>query len=99
MASESDTLKKDVEELRSALEKLTKDVSSVSKSLAEEMKARAGRTADDVAESARNVAGEISAKGRETAEAVEDTVRNRPFQSVMVAFGAGLLLAQLLRKR
>ena len=99
MASESESLKKDIEELRAILDKLGKDVSSISHSLAEDLKTRASRTADDIRDGARTVAGEIGEKGKESVEVIEKTVRDRPFQSLLVAFGAGLLLAQFLRKR
>lgn len=98
MASDSETLKRDVEALRASLDKLSKDVASMSQSLANELKARAEHTADDLRDSAHTVTDQIGAKGKESAEALEKTVRERPFQSLLVAFGAGLLLAQLLRK-
>lgn len=99
MPTENDALKKDIQELRESLDKLTKDVSAIGASLADEVKTRAGRTADSVREGARNAAGEIGAKGKQTVDTVENTVRERPLQSVMVAFGVGLLLAQLVRRR
>jgi ElaB/YqjD/DUF883 family membrane-anchored ribosome-binding protein len=99
MANDSEDLKKDIETLRATIEKLAKDVSSINNSLAEDLKTRAGRAADDVRDSARTVASEIGEKGRESAETIEKTVRDRPFQSLLVAFGTGLLLAQFLRKR
>jgi ElaB/YqjD/DUF883 family membrane-anchored ribosome-binding protein len=99
MANESEVLKKDIEELRASMEKLTKDVGALSRSLADELKARASRTAASARESAEAIAHEIGEKGRESTESIERTVRERPFQSLLVAFGAGLLLAQVLRKR
>lgn len=98
MASDSETLKQDIAELRASLDKLSKDVASISQSLAQDLKARATGTADDLRDRARAVAGDISAKGKESAEALENTVRERPLQSLLIAFGVGLLLAHLLRK-
>ncbi|MEX2615970.1 MAG: hypothetical protein WD767_07740, partial [Alphaproteobacteria bacterium] len=99
MASDSETLKKDIAELRASIETLTRDVTSMSQSMSDGLKERASRTADSVRNGARNAANEIGVKGRQSAEAVENTVRDKPLQSLVVAFGAGLLLAQLLRKR
>ena len=100
MANEnSEDLKKDIETLKATIDKLAKDVSAISGSLAEDLKSRASRTADDIRGGARSVASEISEKGRESTEAIEKTVRDRPFQSLLIAFGTGLLLAQFLRKR
>lgn len=98
MATESDTLRKDMADLRASLDKLSKDVSALSQSVADDMKSRAGQTAEALRDSARNLADDIGTKGKESAELVEKTVRERPFQSLIAAFGAGLLLAQLLRR-
>jgi ElaB/YqjD/DUF883 family membrane-anchored ribosome-binding protein len=98
MATESETLRKDVQELRAAMEQLTKDVSTISQSLAKDLKGRASETADGLRDSARSAAHQIGEKGRESTETMEQTVRERPFQSLLVAFGAGLLLSQFLRR-
>jgi ElaB/YqjD/DUF883 family membrane-anchored ribosome-binding protein len=98
MASDSETLKQDMAELRASLDRLSKDVASISQSLAQELKSRATGKADDLRDRARAVADDVSAKGKESAEALEKTVRERPLQSLLIAFGAGLLLAHLLRK-
>lgn len=99
MDSESESLKRDIEELRAAFDKLGKDVSSMGLAQAEDLKARASRTVNDIREGARAVAGEIGEKGKESLDAIEKSVRDRPIQYLLIAFGAGLLLAQLLRKR
>lgn len=98
MASESETLRKDVEELRTSLDRLNKDVGALSQSLMKEVKERASRTADDLRSNAQSIASEIGVRGRESAEAVEKTVREHPLQSLLIAFGAGMLLAQLTRR-
>ncbi|CAN0449939.1 unnamed protein product [Ectocarpus fasciculatus] len=99
MASETETLKKDIDELRGSIEKLSKDVSSMGQSMAQDLKAKAGNAAESIRDGAKATAQQIGEKGKQGAEAVENTVRERPFQSLLVAFGAGLLLAQLLRRR
>lgn len=99
MATESETLKKDIEELRSSIEKLSKDVSTMGDSMAKDLKARAGEAAGNIRDGAKAVASDIGAKGKQSAEAVEQTVREHPLQSLLVAFGAGLLISQLIRKR
>jgi ElaB/YqjD/DUF883 family membrane-anchored ribosome-binding protein len=88
MSTRSETLNKDIDELRAAVEKLTGDVSEIGKAMAGDARDAAGRKAREIGESGRKAAG-----------AVEDTVRERPVQSLAVAFGAGLLLAGLLRRR
>ncbi len=83
MASESETLRKDMEELRASVEKLTKDMADLSQSWTNDMKSRAGHTAEALRDTARTVADEIGAKTKESAEVVEKTVRERPFQSLI----------------
>lgn len=87
MTTRSDTLHKDIDELRAAVEKLTGDVTEIGKSVAGDARSAAGQKAREIGETGRKAAG-----------AVEDTVRERPVQSLAVAFGAGLLLAGLLRR-
>jgi ElaB/YqjD/DUF883 family membrane-anchored ribosome-binding protein len=99
MASEAETLKKDIDELRKALDSLGKDVGAISKSLAEDAKSRATKAAEHVRDGAKDFVNDVGAKGKQTAQAVETKVRENPLQSLAVAFGAGLIIAQLLRRR
>lgn len=99
MANDADTLRKDIEELRQSVDKLTKDVSSLSKSLADQWKADAAGAARQVRKSAAAVADDITARGRESTEAMERAVKDHPFQGLVLAFGLGLLLAQILGRR
>ena len=99
MANDSENLKKDIETLKATIDKLAEDVSSLSASMADDLKPRASGKADEVREDARSVGGEMCEKGRQSVEAIENTVRDRPFQSLMFAFGTGLLLAQFLHRR
>lgn len=99
MASETEVLKKDLEDLRKSIETLTKDVGVISKSMAEQAKTDAKATLRDARSSASEFANDIGAKGRESAEAVENAVRENPFQGLLIAFGAGLVLAQFIGRR
>jgi len=85
--------------LRASIERLTKDVASLSHALTDVLKSRAGQAADDIRDGVRTATGEIGDKAKDTKDAVEHTIRERPFQSLLAAFGAGLLIAQLFRKR
>lgn len=97
--TEAETLKKDLDELRHSVERLSKDVSSLSKSLADQLKTEASSAAHQARKSAAAVADEINAKGKESAEAMENAVKEHPFQGLLIAFGIGLLLSQILAKR
>lgn len=88
----------DMVELRASIDRLTKDVASLTHSLGDVLKSRAGQTADGIGEGFKTAAGEICDKSKHSKEAVEHTIRERPFQSLLVAFGTGLLIARLFRK-
>jgi ElaB/YqjD/DUF883 family membrane-anchored ribosome-binding protein len=64
MANETEALRKDIEQLRASLEKLTKDVGDLSQSWTNDMKARAGQTAETLRDSARNLAERSVARAR-----------------------------------
>lgn len=98
-ASDTEALKKDIEELRATLEKLTKDVGTVSQSMAEQLKTRATVTAEGLRDSAQHLASEIGARSAESAKAVESKVRENPVQSLLISFGVGLLLSHLFTRR
>ena len=50
-------------------------------------------------ESARNACAALQAKALEQVDAAEDVVRDRPFQSVAIAAGVGLVLGLILGRR
>ena len=85
-------------ELRASIERLTKDVASLSHSLTDIVKSRIGHAADDIREGVKTAAGEISEKSKESKDAIERTIRERPFQTLLGAFSVGLLIALLFRK-
>lgn len=92
-------LKKDIDELRSALNTLTRDLRSAVDANAKSASAKAGEKLDEVRRDAADIAHKVADRGRESAEAVADAVKERPLQSLLVAFGIGLLLSRLLDRR
>lgn len=98
MASETETLKKDMAELQSTIDKLTKDMGQLSKAVGEDLQSRANGSAAEIKDRARKVAANARDKGRESVEAVETHVSENPLRSLIVAFGAGILISQLLRR-
>lgn len=98
MTSETIHAKADMAELRANLDKLTEDVAKISHSMASVIKSSAGRAANNVSDGVRTAVEEIKEKGKDSKDAIENTIQERPFQSLLVAFGAGLLIAQLFRK-
>jgi ElaB/YqjD/DUF883 family membrane-anchored ribosome-binding protein len=99
MTTDTKQEKDDMAELRASVDRLTKDVAALSHSLADILKERVGQAADDIREGVKTAAGEIGEKSKASKEAVEQTIRERPYQCLLAAFGAGLLIAQLFHKR
>tara|TARA_R110002110_G_scaffold91964_12_gene239289 strand:- start:5522 stop:5821 length:300 start_codon:yes stop_codon:yes gene_type:complete len=99
MSTSNDAIKKDIDDLRAVLNQLTSDVSELSKSTATNLKSQGEKKAAELKAGVQAGSQAAVEKGRESAAAIEGTVRERPFQSLMVAFGAGLILSQILRKR
>jgi len=95
--SETEALKHDMVELRETLDKLAKDVSAVSRSMADDVRSSATHRAHQINEGAQHLANDALEAGRRSGEAVTESVRQHPMQSLLIAFGSGLVLAQLLR--
>ena len=87
MASETENLKNDVAELQASINKLTKDMSTLSKSIG-----------NNVGENAKRVADQARERGKQSADAVEAHVAENPFRSLLIAFGAGVVISQLIRR-
>lgn len=94
-----ETLRQDIDELKSALAGLTKDVKKVAEARQDDVAGSARAKFEEIGQNASRFARKAAERGREGAEAVGETVRDRPVQSLLVAFGAGLLLARLLDRR
>lgn len=94
-----DALRKDIDDLKAALAELSKDVKSSAEAREHRFAEAARSKIEDIEHGAADFAKRAADRGRQSAEAVENTVRERPVQSLLVAFGAGLLLAKLLDRR
>ncbi|MEQ8741225.1 MAG: hypothetical protein RLO05_05660 [Rhodospirillales bacterium] len=92
MATQDETLKKDMAELRAALDQLTKDVSTLSKNFASSINS-------EVRENMKKAADQAREKGKQSAEAVGVAVGEHPFRSLLIAFGAGVLMSLLVSRR
>lgn len=99
MASETDTLKKDMADLRASIDALTKDVSTMSRSFADDAKNGASKKAEELRDNINKVAGQARDKSKESVEAVSTSVAENPLRSLVFAFGAGVVISQLLQRR
>lgn len=85
-------LKKDIEGLKDAVAKLIADAK-------EEGRTRGRNANAAVSDKAAEIGHALGEQGRKSAAAIEKTVQNRPVQSLLIAFGVGVLVSQLLRRQ
>lgn len=94
-----DVLKKDIDELKAALKALTGDLKGLVDTNADSAAKKAGEKLGEIRQDMAGAAQKVADQGRQSAEAVADAVKERPLQSLIVAFGVGLLLTRLLDRR
>jgi ElaB/YqjD/DUF883 family membrane-anchored ribosome-binding protein len=106
MATANRSLEEEFDALKAALEALRKDISSRFNSFgdatADELMTRGrragaavGRAASDLWDDASN---EASRRGRKGAVALGHRIEERPFVSVVIAFGIGLVIGGLISR-
>ena len=94
-----DTLRKDIDALSAAVKTLTEDIGKAAKTNGASFTERAGEKLDAAGAEAGRLAHKVADRGRAAADSVADVARERPFQSMLVAFGVGLVAAKLLDRR
>jgi ElaB/YqjD/DUF883 family membrane-anchored ribosome-binding protein len=98
--------KDDLETLRADLKGIREDLTHVM----EGMKGTAGQKVKEVAQNLKesgeqvgmpvlDQVGRVKEKGTELAAQLEEHVRERPMTSLLVAFGAGLILSRMMERR
>ncbi|WP_027891199.1 YhjD/YihY/BrkB family envelope integrity protein [Calidithermus chliarophilus] len=97
-ALEESGARADFEALKADFQALRSDVMSLMSSLKE----TAGSKAKDLANELRHTGGELThqvkEKGSEIAATLETQVKDRPLMSLLVAFGAGLVLSRMINR-
>ncbi len=101
LEDEFDMLKAELDTLRKGISSL---VSSFGDAATDEVKTRGqraraavGRASDRAGEVWDDVANEVSRRGREGVDVVGQQIEERPFISILAAFGVGLLIGRLSR--
>jgi ElaB/YqjD/DUF883 family membrane-anchored ribosome-binding protein len=109
MAAANRNLEEELDTLKASLDTLRKDVSSLASSFGDaatdEVRTR-GRRARAAVGRATNRAGEVwddatsevSRRGREGVASLEHQIDERPFISVLVAFGIGVVIGKLTNR-
>jgi ElaB/YqjD/DUF883 family membrane-anchored ribosome-binding protein len=96
-------------DIKAGLDTLRKDISSLVSSFGDaatdEVRTRGrrartavGRVTDRASEVWDDATDEASRRGREAAAALEQQIEKRPFISVLVAFGIGVVIGKLINR-
>jgi ElaB/YqjD/DUF883 family membrane-anchored ribosome-binding protein len=86
----------EIKALKDDLAGLRKDMQTLVKTVGEDAKSRGRETMNKAKAEAGHYADEAVARGREGVAAIESHIEDRPFTSVLIAFGIGLVLGKLL---
>ncbi len=100
-SSENDlqTLRDDMATLRADFKKFSDDLKVLGRGQADAARDELGETAERMREEFRRILDETGTRGRQSLETVESEIGARPLTSVLISFGAGLLLAKLLERK
>jgi len=109
MAATHRNLEEEFDTLKASLDTLRKDISSLVSSFGDaatgevrtrrrRARAAVGRATDRAGEVWDDATNEASRRGREGVAAVEQQIEERPFISVLVAFGIGLVIGKLINR-
>jgi ElaB/YqjD/DUF883 family membrane-anchored ribosome-binding protein len=92
-------LSKDVDAIKTDLDALRKDFSSVLETIRGTAKSRAESEIDALQKRLNQIAADVQTSGREGLRAVEGQIGEKPLVSVAVAFAVGLMLGKLFDRR
>lgn len=90
-----DTIREDLAALKKTIETLANDFNRAGDSALDQAGERLGETIRKL----RAQLSDVTDRGRRSAESVTSTVSERPVQSLMIAFAAGMIIAQVLKRR
>lgn len=90
------TYEDEIKVLKDDLAGLRKDMQTLVKTVGDDAKARGRETVNKAKAEATHYADEAMSRGREGFAAIESQIEERPFTSVLMAFGIGLVVGKLL---
>jgi ElaB/YqjD/DUF883 family membrane-anchored ribosome-binding protein len=94
-----DTLRADLAALRASLEEVTSDLLNVGKDSATIAGRRLGERTAASRERLRNAYGAARDQSARAIEGLQTTIEDRPFVSIVAAFGLGFVLGKMLDRR
>jgi ElaB/YqjD/DUF883 family membrane-anchored ribosome-binding protein len=92
-------IKQDLAALRKTIDDLADDFNRAGDNAVEEAAARFGETVKKLRAQLNEAVQDVAERGRRSAETVTSSVSERPMQSLMLAFAAGMIIAQFLKRR
>jgi ElaB/YqjD/DUF883 family membrane-anchored ribosome-binding protein len=109
MAAADRNLEEELDTLKTDLDTLRKDISSLATSFGDaatdeirtrgrHARAAVGRVTDRAGEVWDDATSEASRRGREGVAALEHQIDERPFLSVLLAFGIGVVIGRLIHR-
>jgi ElaB/YqjD/DUF883 family membrane-anchored ribosome-binding protein len=103
-AADTETLKRDFDQLRSTLDSVKDRLGENAHDVLERISAyldsgSLGARVDTIEDELSRLGGRLKDSGREAATKLEHEVTAKPLASVAIAFGIGLLAAGILRRR
>lgn len=93
------SIRDDMAALRGDLARVTQDLKAIGKNRAEATKENLGATAQSLKEEIIRMFDDTRETGKRSLESVETEIGERPLLSLLISFGAGLIMAKLLERK
>lgn len=97
--NEMEALRADVTKLRTDLGNIAQALKEVGKGKAEDARSSVSELASTLREELLRALEGAKDRGKRSVATVEETIEDRPFLTLLTAFGAGILLGKLLDRR
>ena len=92
-------IKEDLAALRKTIDDLADDFNRAGDNAVEHAAERFGETVKKLRSQLNEAVQDVAERGRRSKETVTASVNERPMQSLMLAFAAGMVIAQFLKRR
>lgn len=92
-------LQHDLDDLKKAIQSLAKDVGDIAADATGQAKNGAAAKAAEIGERVAKLGADVRGRGEQATHATQSYIRDNPIQSVLIAFGAGVLISRLTARR
>jgi ElaB/YqjD/DUF883 family membrane-anchored ribosome-binding protein len=92
-------IKEDIAALKKTIEDLADEFNRAGDTALDQAAERVSETVNRLRTQLNEAVQDVTERGRRSAETVTTSVSERPIQSLMVAFAAGMIIAQFLKRR